>query len=108
MSVVVSFLIFLNINSTVSHCTAFSVTDYPNCTSFPGPPLEMHVMSYLHKGKPAVQVTWKAPNTGLCKNELSDGYFASAAIIIFVDGTASDSKKLKGYLGSQALRESRY
>lgn len=52
------------LDDLVSHCSAFSETNYPNCTSFPGPPLEMQVMNYLHKGKPVVQVTWEAPNTG--------------------------------------------
>jgi len=48
----------------VSTCMSFSEKIYPNCRSFPGPPLKLQVFSYHYKGNPAVQVTWKAPNTG--------------------------------------------
>lgn len=48
----------------VTACLPFSETNYPNCKSFPGPPLNMRVTSYLLKREPVVQVTWEPPNTG--------------------------------------------
>lgn len=55
----------------------------------------MQVMSYLHKGKPAIQVTWEAPNTGLCKELYTDYFTLTVIIIILIDCTISKSVLLR-------------
>ncbi|XP_020624619.1 uncharacterized protein LOC110062098 [Orbicella faveolata] len=52
------------VEEPASACVKFSKISYPNCRSFPGPPLNVNVSSHLFKRKPIVQVVWNPPNNG--------------------------------------------